>query len=427
MKPKYNFLIINKIISAFLILLIMCMLSGCDSSKNDNNNNANKLSSESMPDFQYMFKFEGGYKPTQKSDSGYYNIVNDRIIYTDETTLKSTPLCNKSDCLHTGNYPNCNAVIKNWLLCFNNFQIYKNKIYYMAVEFSETEKKDIYYLNSISLDGSEKNLELTIKNNYVLDWFIYNGYFYYHPSIDIGNDNTKSGNFYKIDLSSKSEDVFIDFTAIPNIFGAEGFFRNIYKNYMYLTLTGYANEDAYNKIVNGETLEDNSDVIREIVRYNLYDGSYTIINPYNNEYEFVGFYNGKLLGYANNADDDNNNVCISELDGTNPKTIITFKPGSQVYCDNDYIYVYNQSAITDTSKSDEPKTITVYDGDGKKLSEVYVPDEISDSLLTTTFYDKYIWFIDNSNSGNDSLCVIDKTELLNNGKEITYKEVYSYE
>lgn len=41
----------------------MCMLSGCDSSKNDNNNNANKLSSESMPDFQYMFKFEGLISP----------------------------------------------------------------------------------------------------------------------------------------------------------------------------------------------------------------------------------------------------------------------------------------------------------------------------------------------------------------------------
>ncbi len=421
MKNRNNIFLINKVISMFLLLTVLCFFAGCG---NKGSNAENKLSSASMPDFQYMFKELGAQTPTQKSDSGYYNVISDKIIYTDAKTLKSTPLCNKTDCLHTSNFPDCNANLADWYLSFDNFQIYNDNIYYLATAFDEIIKESEIHFNSISLDGSKKDTVLILKNELVTDWFLYNGYFYYQTTVNIGEDesNTMSGNYYRIDLSSQSEEVFIDFSKLDGIFGAEGSLRNVYDNYMYVTLSGYSSEDAYNKVINGEEIDGDALMLRKIARYSLADGSYIIIDPYNNDYEFIGFSDGKLIG--TDSDGDTKKICISELDGTNPQTITEVNNLYQVFCDDNYIYVYNQSGAED---NDERKTITVYDKNSKKISDAYLPDEVANNMSLMTFYDDYMWFENSSASGNVYLCVIDKSQLLNNEQEITYQEVYKYE
>ena len=399
----------KKVIRIMALVLLMSLFVGCET------NSSNKvLSSSKMPDFQYMFKAMGVRKPTQKSNSGYYNVVNNRIIYTDSSTLKSTPLCNKSDCLHTSDFVDCNAKVDDWLNCFDNFQIYRDKIYYLSVDVSE--KEEVYHLNSISLDGAEKSTVLTLKNKFVTDWFLYNNYFYYQSSAMV-DDSSK--NFYKVDLSTRDEEIFIDFSKLNGIYGAEGSLRNIYDGYMYITLYGYTNENDYEKVINGEEIDGNVSTVRKIVRYNLADKSSMLIDPYDNDYEFIGFSDGQLIG--TDTEGDLKKVCVSNLDGSDVKTIIETENVFQVFCDENYIYIYNQSVV---QSSNERKSIFVYDKNGEKISEAYVPDLIAESLNAITFYDDYIWFQNYLNSGEISLCAIEKTDLLNNGKEFNYNEVY---
>lgn len=407
----------NKIIAVCLIVTALGLFSACGK---ENSATVSELSSSSMPDFQYMFKT--AYTSTQKSNSGYYNIVSNTLVYTNADTLKTTPLCNKSDCLHTSYFPDCNAKINDRANTFDNLQIYQDKIYYLAEDLSDVSQVGTKLLKCISLDGSEKDTVLKLKDKFVVDWFIYDRYFYYQTNITINDDNsqTKSGNFYRIDLSTKSEELFIDFSNIDNIFEAEGSMRNIYEGYMYVTLAGYKNENAYDNLMNGKEINEDDNVIK-IARYDLSNGNCTMIDPYDNEYEFVGFSDGKLVGTDANSDGKTKKICISELDGTNPTTVTEIDNHNQVACDDNYIYVYNLFSASD---NDERKTVSVYDKSGEKLSTAYLPDKLED--ITIAFYDDYIWFEINADSST-SLCVIDKSELLNNEKEVTYQEVYKYE
>lgn len=411
----------NNLIITF-VLILLCLFSGCNVEKN-----IAKLSSDTMPDFQYMFKYTGVNTPTQKSDSGYYNVVNKNIIYTDSATMKSIPLCNKSDCLHTGEYSECNAKIRDWLPCLDNFQIYKGNIYYMAMDFSgNSSKADYSYLKRISLDGSEREINLTVEE-YVRDWFIYKDYLYYQTNITVRENYSDAGSLYRVNLSSKSEpEEFINFSKFPNIFGASASFRNIYDGYLYVTLSGFTSKKAYETVVDGGEITDDSDARREIVRYSLADGSYMIINPDGNDYEFEGFYGDKLFGYATESDDKTNYVCISDLDGKNSQRIFDFKIGNRVYCDDKYFYLYNHFSIFEDPEKNVQKTIKTYDVNGEKIAEVNVPDEIKESLQDATFGDEYVWFVLVENE-KTSVCVIDKKELLRNGEELRYEKVYTYE
>ncbi|MCD8026112.1 MAG: DUF5050 domain-containing protein [Clostridiales bacterium] len=426
MKNK-AFVTVNKRIISFILLAVlgtMSLFSGCGT--NDDAGSVNTaLSSSTMPDFQYMFKLNGAAVPTQKSDSGYYNVLSGTIIYTDAETLASTPLCNKTDCLHTSDFEDCNAKINDLLVCFDSFQIYRDQIYYISTGADENSDEDRIYLKSISLDGAERSTVLTFTDKFICDWFIYDGFFYYQTTIDIesGDSQTMSSNFYRVDLSTKSEETFIDFSEFDGLFGVEGSLRNIYDNYMYLTLYGYSSEDDYNKLISGEETDDSSAVIK-IIKYNLSDGSCAEIDPYNNDYDFIGFSDGKLVG----ADygDETKKICITELDGSNPKEIIEVNNLYKVYCDDDYIYIYNQS---DSDSSDGSEPIEVYDKEGNKISEAYLPQIAADNIDFTAFYDDYLWFsyTDEDNDGNTVLCCLDKSQFLNNQEECTYQEVYRYE
>lgn len=414
-----NMSCIKKTISIAVVILTICLLVGCEST-----DFSGELSSSNMPNFQYMFKVIGEREPTQKSNSGYYNIVNNMIIYTDSDTLKSTPLCNKSDCLHTRGFIDCNSKIDDGLNCFNNLQIYKDKIYYIAIDLREDIEEEIYYLNSISLDGSEKNKVLTLKNKFIIDWFIYDDYFYYQASVVEQGLNSEGvyKNFYRINLSTMTEEVFIDFSKLKNIFGAEGIFRNVYDGYMYITLYGYTNEESYNKVISGQEIDSNDATVRKIMRYNLSNKSISIIDPYENDYEFIGFSRGKLVG--TDVDGEYKKICLSELDGSNVETILEVEAAVQVFCDDNYIYIYNQPIV---QANNEEKVISIYNKNGELISETYVPESIAEWLNNITLYDDYIWFKKYTDSGQGSLCVIEKSDLINNENELTYYEVYRCE
>lgn len=407
----------NLLISA--IVFALCFCSGCGDIAN-----SERLSSSSMPDFQYMFKYDGARTPTQKSNSGYYNIVCDHIIFTDSETLDSTPLCNKTDCLHTGDFPDCNAKINDTESSFDNFQIYRDKMYYLATQYNENTDEVSTVLKSTSLDGTQSDTVMNFKDKFICDWFIYDGYFYYQTSASISEDNseTQAGNYYRVSLSDKAEEEFIDFSNLNGVYGASGTLRNVYDGYMFVTVNGYENKADYEKIIKGEKIDGEVSTVRKIGRYSLADGSYITINPYENDYEFVGFSDGKLVGTDTNG--DTKKVCISELDGTTPKVITKVNSNYQVFCDDSYIYVYNQSVVDESTDS---KTIAVYDKNGKKKSDVAVPDEINDVMYSVTFGDNYMWFQKTEDNGAQVLCCIKKSDLLNSGKELTYKEVYSYE
>ena len=422
MKRQSFAAVLKSIIYIYIFSSVLCLCAGCKSENktvSDITNSA--LSSSSMPDFQYTNKLLGAQIPTQKSNGGYYNIINDRIIFTDTETLNSTPLCNKTDCLHTADFLDCNAKTDNFVQCCDCFQIYNNKMYYLVTDPSSDSNTEVNNLLAVSLDGTEKEIALTLNNKFIVDWFIYDGYFYYQPSVTVDNEEsaTVSGNFYRINLSSKKDELFIDFADFSDIFGAEGSLRNIYDGYMYLTISGYVDEKSYDTVIEGGELDDDTKTVLEIVRYSLSDGSFITIDPNRNDYDFVGFSDGKLVG----ADyvDKNKNIIISELDGSNPKTITATEMISQIFCDDEYIFVYSQSS--------DKKTITVYDKNGKTISEVYVPDEISEyiSPSSMTFYDEYIWFKVITDDRNVCLNNIKKSDLFDDGQQLKYTEVYRYE
>lgn len=420
MKRKDHTVAAHKSFLMFLLLIVFFAFTAC----NTKGNNSERLSSSTMPDFQHMFKYDGARVPTQKSDSGYYNIVSDHIIFTDAETLDSTPLCNKTDCLHTGDFPDCNAKISDMESSFDNFQIYRDKMYYLATKYNENTDEVSTILKSTSLDGTQSDTAMEFKDKFICDWFIYDGYFYYQTSASISEENseTQAGNYYRVSLSDKREEEFIDFSKLDGIYGASGTLRNIYDGYMYVTINGYENKADYEKIIKGEKIDGEISTVRKIGRYSLSDGSYTTIDPYKNDYEFVGFSDEKLVG--TDTVNDKKKVCISELDGTNPQTVTEINNTYRVFCDNSYIYVYNQSAI---DESTDDKIISVYDKNGEKKSDVTVPSEVSDVMYAITFGDDYMWFQKSEDSGAQVLCCIEKFDLLNSGKELTYKEVYRYE
>lgn len=182
MKRKDHTVAAYKLFLIFLLLIVFFAFTAC----NTKGNNSERLSSSSMPDFQYMFKYDGARVPTQKSDSGYYNIVSDRIIFTDAETLDSTPLCNKTDCLHTGDFPDCNAKIDDMEGgSFDNFQIYRDRMYYLATRYNENTDEISTILKSTSLDGTQSDTSMQFNDKFICDWFIYDGYFYYQTSASI--------------------------------------------------------------------------------------------------------------------------------------------------------------------------------------------------------------------------------------------------
>ena len=194
MKRIELFLSIHKKVLALMIISALLVCSGCGE-----NASSGRISSSSMPDFQYMFKYDGARIPTQKSDSGYYNIVSDRIIFTDAETLNSTPLCNKTDCLHTGDFPDCNAKINDLESSFDNFQIYRDKMYYLATWYNENTDEISTILKSTSLDGTQSDTAMEFKDKFICDWFIYEGYFYYQTSAGITKRYSK--NRYDTDIA----------------------------------------------------------------------------------------------------------------------------------------------------------------------------------------------------------------------------------
>lgn len=404
----------------FLLLIVFFALTAC----NEKGNNSESLSSCSMPDFQYMFKYDGARIPTQKSDSGYYNIVSDRIIFTDAETLDSTPLCNKSDCLHTGDFPDCNAKISDMESSFDNFQIYRGKMYYLATRYNENTDEISTVLKSTSLDGTQSDTDMAFKDKFICDWFIYDGYFYYQTSASISEENTEAqaGNYLRVSLSDKHEEKFIDFSKLDGVYGASGTLRNVYEGHMYLTVSGYNNKSDYEKIIKGEKINGEVSTLRKIGRYSLDDGDFIYIDPYNNDYEFVGFSDGKLIGTDTVGDEKR--ICISELDGSDPKTVMKTNCDYRVFCDDSYIYVYNQSVIDEDAGD---KMIFTYDTNGNKKSEVTVPEVIADAMYALTFGDDYMWFQKTENNGAQVLCCIKKSDLLNSGKTLSYKEVFRYE
>lgn len=421
MKRKDHTIAAHKSFLMFLLLIVFFAFTAC----NTKGNNYERLSSSSMPDFQYMFKYDGARVPTQKSDSGYYNIVSDRIIFTDAETLDSTPLCNKTDCLHTGDFPDCNAKIDDMEGgSFDNFQIYRDRMYYLATRYNENTDEISTILKSTLLDGTQSDTSMQFEDKFICDWFIYDGYFYYQTSASISKENseTQAGNYYRVSLSDKSEQEFIDFSKLDGIYGASGTLRNVYDGYMYVTVNGYEDKADYEKIIKGEKIDGEVSTVRKIGRYSLVDGSYTTIDPYKNDYEFVGFSDGKLVG--TDTSNDKKKVCICEPDGTNPQTVMEVNNTYRVFCDDSYIYVYNQSAVDEGT---DDKIISVYDKNGKKKSDVTVPVEVSDVMYSITFGDDYMWFQKSEESGAQVLCCIKKSDLQGSEKELAYKEVYRYE
>ncbi len=405
---------------ALSLVSALCLCVGC----NENSNVTSELSSSSMPDFQYMFKYDGARTPTQKSDGGYYNIVSNHIIFTDSKTLNSTPLCNKSDCLHTGDFPECNARLDDMEASFDNFQIYRDKMYYLSAQYNERTDNTVTVLKSTLLDGTQSYTSLEFSDKFICDWFVYDGYFYYQSVVSISDESTQTqaGNYYRVSLADKSEQEFIDFSQLDGIYGASGTLRNVYDGYMYVTVNGYKNKDDYETIIKGEEIDGEVSTVRKIVRYNLKDGSCTDILPDKNDYEFIGFSDGKLIGTY--IKDNKKYVCFSGLDGADCCDITHTDINYRVFCDDDYIYIYNQSVVNESS---DEKIISVYDKNGKKISYVTVPDEIANYMYMITFGDDYMWFQQSLETGAQVLCCVKKSDILKSGVKLTYKEVYRYE
>ena len=378
----------------FICLLAICMLlTACSSPQFTGD----------LPDFQYQFKRLGAQEPTQESENGYYNICNGVIVFTDKSTMKSVPLCPRPDCTHDGMSTDCPARINDVIICYDNFQYYRGRLYRVGAEFEPDPPREKHVLRSMEPDGSDRDVVLTF-DDYVIDWFIVDGWCYYQPMNEDGADADK---LYRVSLNGGKRELFTDFSQTKEIFHAEASFRSVYRGFAYFTLYGYRNEHDYQRLLDGAEVSS-LDPICCIARVDLSSGMFTKISPYE-DYDLVGFSGDLLVGVSDGA------VILSALDGSDPHVICPAQ-NSIVRCDEEYLYLIPNGE----------QTVTALDMTGKRIATATLPDALNGSRYNLLFYDNYIWFESYTEDGQYALCYIKKADLLQDGAVVPYEKTYLY-
>lgn len=238
-------------------------------------------------DYQYFF---GSMPTVQKTEKGYYLLVNECLYYYDSSLQEAIPVCNKADCNHMGD--SCNASMPG----VSEINYYNHCFYYIA---SENDEKEEWFLCSLSEDGKQRE---KIKQIAVLEpsdrgisfqLCVHRGYAYFTIS-KVASMKKREVSINRLSLEKNSE-----WNVITKIsgYGATIDDLSAYGNSL-VVMSSYANASnddfhSHTNIINIQTGKEEKDV--------LYDKDKEQIFCYMNRDNMYYYENGKV--FAKNRKD----------------------------------------------------------------------------------------------------------------------------
>lgn len=390
----------------YLVILcayICCLFIGCGKEKISYENTY-----VAGQDFQYMYygaTYEFGLT-TAETEEGYYKLMENYILYTDKETMKTVPLCGKTDCLHEketdpSKKENCNAYVdtKDGFL-----YLCQNKLYTMkeVVEEDQNQKMVIYFeLYEISLDGSKRNKVCTLKEDNVELWLIHRGKMYFDAKQQ-GKDEKMHPVLKSVDLKSgKIEEI----TFLEDLY--EGCVEEFqaYGNYVYVYIFGL-NREVDRETEDAEDPKDWADAqVDRWLAINIQTGEVKELfaEAFKKEKKYpqsICFWQDHLYyDYtdANWQTRKKSTVYKCDLEGEQEEEWMTIDSHYKYTADEEYFYLYNTWKDS-VAEGKETPTIWVYDKQGKEIDTYVIPEANPYSNLTPGSKDKF-WLTAGSEDG----------------------------
>lgn len=383
------------------ILLLMILLCGCKNTPNLSHAVAyNHLTDSQIAKTKYSAY---AYNIT-KSESGYYSYSKNFIYYTDESSMETTPLCAKPNCMHKSDL--CNAYLGAiYSIVYNDGYLYYNKNGSMEQEYLGTQ----FY--RMTPDGTQKE-KLVYFENIVMDWTIHRGYLYY-VSIDYqlseaGStvaSTTSDAYVYRLsvkDFNAKPELVYRDseIKFEPTVSGVIGFGENLY-----FMSTGQIDEDI-------------DSFVMKSIKLNISDFSC----------EEMKVSDGRILVYPNLLGDSLVFQCeknkdgqieyySTDFNGDNPKLIMAVDEFERAFADGKYLYVDNKLSFSianpDYDKIEQIRRFKVYDKNINLIDEVYFDGASACSWEFLPVDDKVFLFVGKASDESAVVFSYDKSQLGN--------------
>lgn len=403
---------ISAVLSALIITAVFC---GC-------NNNGEKPSDNK---YNYLTDTQLAFSPVlpigegniAKCETGYYALATDKIYYIENETMKSTPLCNKPNCMH--NSESCNAKIG----IVDNIAYYDGNIYYMA-KAGIDYKFEGWCLTKMSADGSKKEILLHTTDN-CNDWIIHRGVCYYTVKKYRVNKDTGTESFdyadcyiysYPLDKSSEPKAVY--------------FAEEVEKNAEFNGIMAYGDNLYFREF--GSKRDNVKEDIDKMVRLNLKDFSFSnMVSPQGTVMDRPMYLDGALIFGSGDKENGKYLYYRTDFDGNNPEKCFSCYPGEEVICDGKYLYVDNHIMLMspqyfqeDVPVNREERYIKVYDSQLNEVDKFSLGDGPATTWWLTPIDDRVFMFAGASTSG-DVVFYYDKNEFGTlNGKLWEKKYIY---
>ena len=386
------------IILPFLLIILLC---GCSSTPNISQGEVyNHLTDSQI----VQTKYSAYAYNTAKSESGYYSYSRNFIYYTDESSMETTPLCVKPNCMH--NSDSCNAYLGAiYSIVYNDGYLYYNMDGSIEQEYLGTQ----FY--RMSPDGTQKE-KLVYFENRITDWTIHRGYLYYvsvdYQLSEYGSTvaSTNSDAYvYRLsvkDFNAKPELIYQDseIKFDPSISGVIGFGENLY-----FMSTGQIDEGI-------------DSFVMKSIKLNISDFSS----------EEMRVSDGRILVYPNLLGDSlvfqcekNKNGQIeyysTDFNGDNPKLILAIDEFERAFADGKYLYVDNKLEFSianpDYDKIEQIRRFKVYDQNINLIDEVYFDGSNACSWEFLPVDDKVFLFVGKASDESVVVFSYDKSQLGN--------------
>jgi len=215
MKSKY----IKILISGLLITFIVSFLPSCGKSTGQTVNKDPSNTSENLIDLSSIGtssdESQSYWNPSEhniaRGENGYYFLsdLGDYLMYFDEETHTSFPLCGKADCKHTDS--TCNAFLGKHDHLMDTIYYYRNNVYLLAlsngnailerVNADGSGRQEIGKVGES--DGGSGSEKLVFSGDFV--------YVFYRGHENSNAENTEVVN--KMSLDGKSEETIFEFTG----------------------------------------------------------------------------------------------------------------------------------------------------------------------------------------------------------------------
>lgn len=343
---------IKRLLAFILLGCLILLSSGCGSS-------SISYGEEYVPGqddpatFLTMWLSKRSIVPAEK---GYYLMVGAFVFYVDENMENPMALCNRPNCRHERESDpqqvwKCNAYFGGSSQD-NRIAFYDGSLYICATFDSSTGEHRICRIFRVSADGSTREKVLDFPDE-ISEFYIHRGYLYTIQKIE-GKDT-----FCRYSLADRSHPQEI-------LYQSSHFLRSI-------RLLG-------NRVYFEETKSEEEVVINHTYCYYL--NTKELTSPFSlQKNETLSFYTAldnqlyyKQAIYSIKEfpeDDEPHDLDLyqSDLDGKNPKLVLTGKKMYYALVDRNYIFEVQMEYRKDKEGKDPENHLIVYDHQGKQLAQ----------------------------------------------------------